>query len=131
MKASVRIFRFRRAAVEFLEAEMAVTCAARLDEPRVRRLLAAAKRLLENAVAWEEIFLAGPAFDLPEEVREREDLEELLERARVVVLARPRPVAMPAPARAGSLGTGSLGAHWPGQTVSDRAPVIATGGGEA
>lgn len=97
MRGSARISRFRRAAVEFLEAEMAVFCAEKLEEPLARRFLVAAKRLLEDRITWEEVFLAGPAFDLPDEVREREDFDDLLERARLAVMAPYRPEGSPAP----------------------------------
>lgn len=91
MTSASRVFRFRRAAVEFLEAEFRLRTSALVDEPRVRRFLAAAKGALETALSWEEVFLAGEVFDLPEGVLEREDFDDFIRRARRAVLAPERP----------------------------------------
>jgi hypothetical protein len=97
---AARLRRFEEVASAFNFAEVVAFNRERVEAKHVRALLLSAKALLEEAPLFEEIVLARDAHRsfACEAVETREDLEDLLARARVVVLARPRAVAMPAPA---------------------------------
>lgn len=115
-----RLRRFEALANAFNFAEVVTFNREHVEAKHVRALLLAAKELLERAPLFEEVFLAREAHQSfsCETVETREDLEDLLTRARLVVLARPRRVVLPAPVGRSGIVVRDRAVRDPGQMAS-------------